>query len=254
MCIYVSRGTNVTPRTDSRNSPGVWSGNEGEKSVPQQQPPSQRAPHYPQSVSQPKVGVSGSPNHPNPWETNSRNDLAFPMSGNFTSGNTNSQAFSPVGLPAYAATAFSLGSNESVATMSTSSSQPTFHIAVSKWFDMLVGDASIENGMPNFDFGVGDFNHLDTARDQEGHVNAPGGQPDSAYGTAGPQGASPSSSSAQLLERRAPFFDRTAAAEKLRWQAPDTIVLLPHEHKVFRNFVQRISHWVSHNYIFETLF
>ena len=109
-------------------------------------------------------------------------------------------------------------------------------MAVSKWFDMLVGDASVENGMPKFDFGVDDLNHLDPARDQESNVNASGGQRDSAYGTAGPQGALPSSSSAELLERRSPFFDRTAAAEKLRWQAPDTIVLLPHEHTVFRNF------------------
>jgi hypothetical protein len=147
-------------------------------------------------------------------------------------------------LPTYAPTPFSLGNNDSFVPMSTASSQPTFNIAVSKWFDMLVGDAAFEGGMPDFD--MDDLNGLDTEtpRDQPRNSITSTASLVSTYETPGPQVGSPSSSSPQLIERCTPILDRSTAAEMLRWQASDTILLQPHEYNLFRNFVQRISHWV----------
>jgi hypothetical protein len=151
------------------------------------------------------------------------------------------QVMSPE-MSTYAATAFSLGSNDSLVARSTSS-QPTFNVAISRWFDMLVGDAALESALPDFDIGMDDRNSLDTPRDPNRNSIPCMG---SVQGT--PEGigvaTSPSSSSPQLLERSAPGSDRNAVAEKMRWQSPTTIDLLPYEHFIFRNFVQGISHWV----------
>jgi hypothetical protein len=110
---------------------------------------------------------------------------------------------------------------------------------------MLVGDATFEGGMPDFDVGMDDLNPLDTQtpREPEQDSATPVGSQVTTYKTSGQQAVSPSSSSSQLLERCA-LLDRNAASEKLRWQASETIVLQPYENDLFRNFVQRISHWV----------
>lgn len=194
------------------------------------------------------MSAPGSPNHPVSQERSTQNDLAFSMDTTATPDSPNQQVFSPAAaaLPTYAPTPFSLGSNDSFVPMSTTCPQPTFNIAVSKWFDMLVGDAAFENGMPNFDLGMDDLNPLDvqTPQEQERSSITSIASLITAYETPGQQVASPSSSSPQLLERSAPLLTPNAATEKLRWQAPETIVLQPHEHNLLRNFVQRISNWV----------
>jgi hypothetical protein len=190
--------------------------------------------------------LDGSPNPPVSQEQRSQNgNDAFNISDNTTSGSTTQQVFSPVtALPVYAPTPFSLGSNDSFVPMSTTSSQPTFDVAVSKWFDMLVGDAAFEGGMPDID--IDNLNSLDNQPPREPQQNSVATVASliNSYGSPEQQTMSPSSSSPQLLERCAPTFDQSAASEKLRWQAPDTLVLQPHEYSLFQNFVQRISHWV----------
>ena len=125
------------------------------------------------------------------------------------------------------------------------SSQPTFNVAIAKWFDMLVGDSGFENGIPDIEPGLEDSYSMGTQREQNratsfSYMGSFQGSP--AEGSS-VQGASPcSSSSPQLLERN---FPMNSLAEKLRWQAPVPIELTPYEIFIFRNFVQRISLWVS---------
>jgi hypothetical protein len=191
--------------------------------------------------SQAQLGIQGE-GSPNDHVTSAENV-------NNTSPETaNPQAMSPE-MSTYAATQFSLGSNDSIVPRS-SGSQPTFNVAISRWFDMLVGDnphPTFENATSNFDIGTNEHSNVETIQDPD--LN---GIPYMGHNYSTPSGAdivgivaaSPSSSSPQLLERSAPGPDRNAISEKLRWQAPDTIQLLPYEHFIFRNFVQRISLWV----------
>ena len=109
---------------------------------------------------------------------------------------------------------------------------------------MLVGDSDFENGFADFDIGMDEPNNFDTPREQD-RMGVPYMEPyNSAPTTAALDSASPSSSSPQLIERSAPGLDRSAIAEKSKWQTPEAIELLPYEQLIFRNFVQRTSHWV----------
>ena len=146
----------------------------------------------------------------------------------------------------HAGTAFSLGSNDTGSLVARSiSSQPTFNVAISRWFDMLVGDSAFENGFSDFEVGMDEPNNFDTPRESD-HMPPPYMGPFNSTPTAtGEEAASPSSSSPQLVERSAPGPDRLAIAEKSKWQTPAAIELLPYEQLIFRNFVQRISQWVS---------
>jgi hypothetical protein len=145
----------------------------------------------------------------------------------------------------YAGTAFSLGSNDTGSLVPRSvSSQPTFNVAITRWFDMLVGDSAFENGFADFDVGMDEPNNFDTPRDPDRMGVPYTGPYNSTPTAAGQEATSPSSSSPQLLERSAPGADRNAIAEKLKWQTPAAIELLPYEQLIFRNFVQHISHWV----------
>lgn len=158
------------------------------------------------------------------------------------------QVMSPE-MSAYAGTSFSLNSGESIVARSASS-QPTFNVAISRWFDMLVGDSVFENGIPDVEFGMDDGQNVETPRETPREYNRTNSIPymgsfqGSTPDASGYQAASPcSSSSPQLLERNPPMI--SAASEKLRWQAPAPIELLPYELFIFQNFVQRISLWVS---------
>lgn len=240
----------MTQKIDRRLCPVLESDTEREQATQQFHSPEQLG-RYSQlsEATQPRIGASRSPNHSNSHGRSTQNEFAtFAMSGNTTSDNTTQQVFSPVAaaLPAYAPTPFSLGSNDSFVPMSATSSQPTFNVAVSKWFDMLVGDAAFESGIPDFDVGMDDLNPLDTQTPREPERNSitSVGSLITTYETPGQQAASPSSSSPQLLERCTALLDRSATTEKLRWQASDMIVLQTHEYNIFQNFVQRISHWV----------
>jgi hypothetical protein len=153
------------------------------------------------------------------------------------------QAMSPE--MSYAGTAFSLGSNDTGSLVARSvSSQPTFNVAITRWFDMLVGDSAFENGFADFDVDMDEPNNFNTPREQDRMGVPYMGPYNSTPTTTGPEAPSPSSSSPQLLERSAPGPDRNAIAEKTKWQTPASIELLPYEHFIFRNFVQNISHWV----------
>ncbi|KAH7357202.1 hypothetical protein BKA65DRAFT_222572 [Rhexocercosporidium sp. MPI-PUGE-AT-0058] len=144
----------------------------------------------------------------------------------------------------HASTSFSLKSNEQNSVARSISSQPTFNVAISRWFDMLVGDSALENGTPDTDIGMDDRSKPGTPREQHRtsfpHMRSFQGSPtDGSY----VQGSSPCySSSPHLLERNSPM---NSAAEKLRWQAPAPIELSPYELVIFRNFVERISLWID---------
>jgi hypothetical protein len=150
-------------------------------------------------------------------------------------------------MTAYAVTTFSLGSgsNDTGSLVARPvSSQPTFNVAITRWFDMPVGDSAFENGFSNFDIGLDEPNNMDTPRDLGGHAMPYMGPCNEIPSVSRVDTASPSSSNPQLLERSASGPNQNATIEKLKWQAPSTIELLPYEHFIFRNFVQRISHWV----------
>jgi hypothetical protein len=180
-------------------------------------------------------------NHTCPQGSHPPDDYAPNVTNNMSPETTAQQIMSPE-MSTYAGTQFSLGSNDSIVPRSAGS-QPTFNVAISRWVDMLVGDASFENATADFDIGTNNRPSAETPRDPD--LN---GIPymERSYSTADVVAASsPASSSPQLLERSAPGPDRNAISEKLRWQAPEVIELLPYEQFIFRNFVQRISLWVG---------
>lgn len=147
-------------------------------------------------------------------------------------------------LSSHNGASFSLKSGEQNAVARPGSSQPTFNVAISRWFDMLVGDSVFENGIPDIDPGMDDGYNMGTSREQNrtsfSYIGSFQGSPADGNSI---QGASPcSSSSPQLLERN---FSMNSIAEKVRWQAPAPIELSQYELFIFRNFVQRISLWVS---------
>ena len=174
--------------------------------------------------------------------TASTNGFVVGNQTNLPPGPATQPAMSPE--MSYAGTAFSLGNNDTGSLVARSvSSQPTY-VAITRWFDMLVGDSAFENGFADFDVDMDEPNNFDTPREQD-RVGVPYMGPyNSTPNTTGPEAPSPSSSSPQLLERSAPGPDRDAIAEKTKWQTPASIELLPYEHLIFRNFVQNISHWV----------
>jgi hypothetical protein len=128
----------MTQKTDRRPSPVLESDTVRKQATPQWRSPEQLR-RYSQlsEAAQPRLGVSGGPNQPVSNEPSTQNNFAFTMSSNITSDNTAQQVSSPAAttLPTYAPTTFSLGSNDSFVPMSTTSSQPTFNVAVSKWFE-----------------------------------------------------------------------------------------------------------------------
>ncbi|KAH8672752.1 fungal-specific transcription factor domain-containing protein, partial [Tricladium varicosporioides] len=168
-------------------------------------------------------------------------DFAIGLQSNVPSDPINQQVVSPEQLSNYAQTPYSMHSNDSLLQRSTY--QPTFNVAIAKWFDMLVGDATFENGVPGFDINLENLNNIDSPLDQDGS-RVPSIRRQSSNIEVNPHPVlSPASCSPHLLERNPPPLD--VAAEKQQWQASDTIELLPHENFVFKNFVQRISHWID---------
>ncbi len=174
--------------------------------------------------------------------TPSTNGFVVGNQANLPPGPATQQAMSPE--MSYAGTACSLGSNDTGSLVARSvSSQPTFNVAITRWFDMLVGDSGFENGFADFDVGMDEPNNFDTPREQD-RMGAPYMGPyNSTPTTTGPGAPSPSLSSPQLLERSAPGPDRNAIAEKTKWQTPAPIELLPYEHVLFQNFVRNIRLW-----------
>lgn len=171
---------------------------------------------------------------------NSPNEYAVPAE------TANQHVTSPE-MSTYAATQFSLGSNDSIVPRSAGS-QPTFNVAISRWFDMLVGDnpnATFENSTSDCDISMSERSAGETPRDPDLTGIPYMGRSYSTLGGVDVAAASPSSSSPQLIERSAPGSDHLAISEKIRWQAPDKIQLLPYEQFIFRNFVQRISLWID---------
>lgn len=213
-------------------------------------PPWESSPEQTLRYSQP-ILENGSPSSADPPSfqthpsTPSANGFLAGNQANLPPGPATQQAMSPE--MSYAGTAFSLGSNDTGSLVARSvSSQPTFKVAITRWFDMLVGDSAFENGFADFDADMNEPNNFGTPREQD-RMGIPYMGPYNSTPTAtGPGAPSPSSSSPQLLERSAPGSDRNAIAEKTKWQTPASIELLPYEHFIFRNFVQKISHWVRY--------
>lgn len=241
-CIYGTRDPKVTPRTESRDllssAPTT-----GDKVISQRQHSSEPTLQYSPLGSERGVRIPASTILPNSRDPNSQNDLNYIMPRSLTSGNTDEPVFSPVGVRAYATTPISVPTSDGLVTMSTSS-QPTFNAAISRWFDILVGDCTLYNQNSDFDVDVEDLNSFDAPRHQDRNVMPSLRSISDADETTTRQPTSPVSSSPQLLERTAADIDQNSAAEKLRWQSPSTIELLPHEHKTFQNFVRRTSRWV----------
>ena len=239
-CIYGTPDRTTAPRAESRAFISSAS-TAGEKHTTQQHRSPEQRHQSPRPGPDPGVRFPATTIHSNSPDTDTQNELIRITSRDLTSGTSEQQVFSPVGLPIYADTPISLGAGSSLVTVSASS-QPTFNTAISRWFDMLVGDCTFYNDNPEFD--VDGFNAFNTAQNQERDVMQPTRLINSTNDAASRQPGSPSSSNPQLLERSSPDIDRSSADEKSRWQSPGTIDLLPHEHNIFRNFVGRISRWV----------
>lgn len=249
-CIYADKRPDTTGRAERRVSPDLIQESSPAPSrqpIPQWQSSPEQTLRYSQPAQENRDGepieTSNFQRHKN---TNSTNGYVLDSRTNMTPDAAAQQVVSPE-MSTYAVTTFSLGSgsNDTGSLVARSvSSQPTFNVAITRWFDMLVGDSAFENGFSDFDIGLDDHNNLDTPRDLGGHAMPYMGPYNEIPGVSGIDAASPSSSDPQLLERSAPGTDGNAAGEKLKWQAPTTIELLPYEHFIFRNFVQCISHWV----------
>jgi hypothetical protein len=193
---------------------------------------------FPQALSETGSGPPQESQSNKRHRTNSHSD--YVMSNSIHSDSPNQQVVSPERISGYAPTPYSVGSNDSL--VQRQAFQPTFNVAIAKWFEMLVGDAAFENGLTGFGVELDSFNGLPPSIDQEGNTVPPLRTASGSFDISAQQGDSPASSSPQLLERNPLGLD--AASEKLRWQAPDVIELAPYEKSILQNFVQRISHWV----------
>lgn len=231
-------------RTESRSSTAPLADSR-RQSEPQWPNSPEQIHRYP-SISKVRSGpLVGSPSRQNASINNAPNspDDYTLTTNNMSPAETTTQQIMSPEMSTSAATQFSLGSNDSIVPRSTTS-QPTFNVAISRWFDMLVGDASFESATTlNFEAGYTERATVERDPDLNGipYMGRSYSNPDDAAIAA----ASPSSSSPQLLERTAPGPDRNAISEKMQWQAPDVIELLPYEQFIFRNFVQRISLWID---------
>jgi hypothetical protein len=245
-CIYADKRPEPTGRTENRSSEVI--SDPSATSIRQPIPPWQSSPEQTLRYSQPHLenGPPGSvetPNFQRQPSTTSTNGFVIGAQPNAPPDSAAQQVMSPE--MSYAGTAFSLGSNDTGSLVARSvSSQPTFNVAITRWFDMLVGDSAFENGFSDFDMGMDEPNNFDTPRESDRMGVSYMGPYNSTPTATGPEAASPSSSNPQLLERSALAADRNAIAEKLKWQTPAAIELLPYEQLIFRNFVRHISHWV----------
>jgi hypothetical protein len=249
-CIYADRRSEPIVRSDNRTSEVISdpSQTSHQQPAPSWQTSPQQTLHYAQPLA--SLLENGSPGS---TETPSfQKHLSATSTNGFILGNqagvlpdhAAQQVMSPE--MSHAGTAFSLGSNDTGSLVARSvSSQPTFNVAISRWFDMLVGDSAFENGFSDFDVSMDEPNNFDTPREPDRMATPYMGHLNNTPTATGIEAASPSSSSPQLLERSAPGPDRSAIAEKSKWQTPTEIELLPYEQLIFRNFVQRISHWVD---------
>jgi hypothetical protein len=192
---------------------------------------------FPQALSETGSGGPQENQNNKRHRTNSHSDYVM---GSKHSDSPNQQVVSPERISGYAPTPYSVGSNDSL--IQRQAFQPTSNVAIAKWFEMLVGDAAFENGLPGFGVELDSFNGLPPSIDQEGNNIPPLRTESGSFDISTQQGDSPASSSPQLLERNPLGLDATS--EKLRWQAPDVIELAPHEKVILNVFVQRISHWV----------
>ena len=249
-CIYADKRPDPASKTDKGAFPEATSGPLPPAQARQSIPPWQSSPEHNLGHSQPLL-ETGSPGtielqnfqrHPS---TTSPNGFFLGNHTNVPPDSAAQQVMSPE--MSYAGT---MGSNDTGSLVARSvSSQPTFNVAITRWFDMLVGDSAFENGFSDLDVGMEEPINFDTPREhrEQDRMGAPYMGPYISTPTAvGNEAPSPSSSSPQLLERSAPGPDRNAIAEKLKWQTPAVIELLPYEQLIFQNFVQRISAWVRH--------
>jgi hypothetical protein len=240
-CIYADKRPDPNDKINRTSSPEIVSGPSPPAHVQQSIPPWQSSPEEALRYSQPLLG-NGSPGmaesegfnrHPS---TTSTNGFVLGSQVNVLDSAAQ-QVMSPE--MSYA------GTNDTGSLVARSvSSQPTFNVAITRWFDMLVGDSAFENGFSDFELGMDEPNNFDTPREQDCMSVPYMGPYNSTPTAAGIEAPSPSSSSPQLLERSAPGQDRNAIAEKLKWQTPAPIDLLPYEQLIFQNFVRRISAWV----------
>lgn len=144
---------------------------------------------------------------------------------------------SPQALSTYAATGFTHGSHDNF-SLASGSSQPSYTVAISKWFDLLADDADLDRALG--------ADHTDDYGIQEPRPIQPSGSLNDGFNTIRHHRTlSSTTSSPQLFERSFVALDDMKASEKRRWQAQEPLDLLPHEHAILQNFVQHISHWVS---------
>lgn len=240
-CLYGSMKDTITSKTEDsmQDRPSaIMYDSQKEQAVPAWQLPSpEQAMRFPPAVPEASPRRASNQSNNGLHRINSHSSDHLIGGGSMTDA-PQQQAGSPE-RPRDYATPYSVGSsNDSL--FQRSAYQPTFNVAISKWFEMLVGDASLEDGPSGFGAELDNFNTLPPPLDPEGNL-----LPRTVRGSfdlPGQQGALLASSSPHLLERNPLSLDM--ASEKLRWQAPETIELLPHEVFIMKNFVERISHWV----------
>ncbi|KAE9363811.1 hypothetical protein N431DRAFT_431996 [Stipitochalara longipes BDJ] len=249
-CIYADKRPEPTGRSENRTSKFISDPSPAttRQPVPAWQTSPEQALHYTQPLA-PLLenGSPGSTEIPSFQRHSSTTSTNGFILGNQTSVLPDSAAQQVISPEiSHAGTTFSLGSNDTGSLVARSvSSQPTFNVAISRWFDMLVGDSAFENGFSDFEIGMDEPNNFDAPREPDRMAVPHMGPYNSTPTAVGIDAASPTSSNPQLLERSAPGPDRSAIAEKSKWQTPAAIELLPYEQLIFRNFVQRISHWID---------
>ncbi|KAF4619046.1 hypothetical protein G7Y89_g14800 [Cudoniella acicularis] len=240
-CNYGAGSAGNIPRTESVPQTLIYDPPR-DQTIPRWQGPPDQSVQFAQPFSNSGADIPSEGNAVNSLtNANIQNDYSIKLQSTVPAETLNQQVVSPEQLSNYAQTPYSIGSNDSLIQRS-SSYQPTFNVAIAKWFDMLVGDAAFDNGMPGFDLNIENLNSLENPLDQDGN-RLPSLRRTSNFDLNGQQCLSPASSSPQLLERNPPTLD--VATEKQKWQASDTIELLAHENFIFKNFVQRISLWID---------
>jgi Fungal Zn(2)-Cys(6) binuclear cluster domain len=128
---------------------------------------------------------------------------------------------------------------------SVASSGPVLDVAIAKWFELLAGDADLENnGFLNAEGEVSyDLNALETPNEQS-FRRLPIMQP--------PVQIPQDLERGELSVCRTSLYSKgqiigqavAEVQENKPWQSSETLVLLGHENSIFENFVKRVAPWV----------
>lgn len=129
---------------------------------------------------------------------------------------------------------------------SASSASHTAESPTARWLGLLLGDATVGNGvLPDIEYELDGFDIFGNSIAQS-HASdvTPASPATTRAGLEVPVGVSPNTYNPSLQER-IPHLRSDQLSEKQAWHSSEAIELLPYEHMLFMYFVQHISQWVS---------